>query len=607
MTPVVSLLVGVVVVLAITVLTGYFVAQEFAYMAVDRARLQSRAADGDVVAVRTLGITRRTSFMLSGAQLGITVTGLLVGYVAEPLIGQALGSLLTGGDTTTVSLAVGAVTALAFSTLVQMLFGELFPKNYAIARSERVAGQLSRSTRIYLTVFGPLIWLFDKAAETLLRALRIEPVHDVEHAATARDLERVVEASRESGDISPELSILLDRILDFPNRDVEHAMVSRVRVDVVRADTPVVEVRQLMAVGHTRYPVLDDQESILGVAHLRDVLDAGPATTLQAGSIARKALVLAESMALPDALRQLNGAGEHLACVVDEYGGFAGILTLEDLAEEIVGEITDEHDPDRPEYTPTPDDGVWVMAGDVHVDEVERSLLVDLPRGDYETIAGLVIHTVGALPEVGAEVDIELPLDPAELVHDREPRTRYVHAEVLAVENHVPSRLRLTMSDAATEDDRQEQTAMSGLSVTIWTIVIIALSAFFVAVEFALMAAKRHRLEDAAVTSRAARAALRNSAELSLLLAGSQLGITVCTLALGAITKPAVHHALTPLLESTGLSETVADVGGVRPRPADRHLPAPRGGRDGAEVVGDRAPGTLGDPAVTADAGVHGR
>ena len=180
MSPVVSLLVGVVVVLAITVATGYFVAQEFAYMTVDRARLQSRARSGDRAAARTLDITRRTSFMLSGAQLGITVTGLLVGYVAEPLIGQSLATLLSPGARTAWSVGIGGVVALGFSTVVQMLFGELLPKNYAIARSDAVASGLSASTSLYLTVFGPLIWVFDKAAELLLRAIRIEPVHDVD-------------------------------------------------------------------------------------------------------------------------------------------------------------------------------------------------------------------------------------------------------------------------------------------------------------------------------------------------------------------------------------------------------------------------------------------
>ena len=147
-----SLLLGLLVVLAITAATGYFVAQEFAYMAVDRSRLKARAAAGDNAAKRALDVTRRTSFMLSGAQLGITVTALLVGYVAEPLIGESVGTALGGaGVPTGVGVAVGTVAALLLSTVVQMLFGELFAKNLAISRPEPVALWLARSTQIYLT------------------------------------------------------------------------------------------------------------------------------------------------------------------------------------------------------------------------------------------------------------------------------------------------------------------------------------------------------------------------------------------------------------------------------------------------------------------------
>src|SRR5688500_7949374 len=267
---VLSLLLGVLVVLAITVVTGYFVAQEFAYMAVDRSALAARAAAGDTAAKRALAVTRRTSFMLSGAQLGITVTGLLVGYVAEPLIGESLGTLLGGvGIPTSVGVAVGAVLALLVATVVQMLFGELFPKNLAIARSEPVALRLARSTAIYLRVFGWLIWVFDQASNLLLRALRIEPVHDVEHSATARDLEHIVEDSRESGDLPVELSMMLDRILDFPRRTVEHAMIPRSRVDTVADTDTIGEVRERIAHGHSRYPVLtEDTQDVVGVVHV---------------------------------------------------------------------------------------------------------------------------------------------------------------------------------------------------------------------------------------------------------------------------------------------------------------------------------------------------
>jgi magnesium and cobalt exporter, CNNM family len=451
-TEVLSLLLGVVVVLGITVLTGYFVAQEFAYMAVDRSALAARAEAGDAIAERALGVTRRTSFMLSGAQLGITVTGLLVGYVAEPLIGESLGTLLGGvGVPTAVGVGIGAVLALLFSTVVQMLFGELFPKNLAIARPEPVARWLAASTTVYLKAFGWLIWVFDQASNLLLRALRIEPVHDVEHSATARDLEHIVEESRESGDLPAELSMLVDRILDFPDRDVEHAMIPRPRVDTVSDHETVGHLRAIMASGHSRYPVLDAATGdVAGVVHLADVLTAAEPDTAPVTAIARECLVVSTFTSLPDALRRLADTGNQLACVIDEYGGFAGVITLEDLAEELVGEITDEHDADvDPGYVPVEGDGVWEMPGDVHVDEVERALAVDLPRGHHQTIAGLVIAAAGTLPEPGTRLSIELPPDPADLVHVDDPGPRHLQVEVLAVERHVPSRIRLELADRA--------------------------------------------------------------------------------------------------------------------------------------------------------------
>lgn len=443
MTTILSLLLGLLVVLAITAATGYFVAQEFAYMAVDRSRLKALAAAGDPAAKRSLEVTRRTSFMLSGAQLGITVTGLLVGYVAEPLIGSALGDVLGGvGVPTAVGIAVGTVLALAFSTLLQMLFGELFPKNLSIARPEPVARRLSRSTLAYLRVTGPLIWVFDQSSNLLLRALRIEPVHDVEHSATPRDLEHIVAGSRETGDLPAELSVLLDRVLDFPTRDVEHAMVPRTRVDAVPAGADVADVRRLMSTGHSRYPVVDDQGAVLGVVHLGDVLDAAADADL--AGLTRAPLVVPTRMTLPDALDELTRTRNELAAVVDEYGGFVGVLTLEDLAEELVGELTDEHDEEEP--APVVDrSGALLVPGDLPVDELERTLDQDLPVGDYQTLAGLVIAEHGRLPEAGTVVEVRLPDDPGDLLRDDEAAPRWARLEVVAVENHVPAQVRVTL------------------------------------------------------------------------------------------------------------------------------------------------------------------
>jgi len=185
-TAVLTLLLGLVIIGLIIAANGYFVAQEFAYMSVDRNELRTRADNGDDKAKAALKVTNRTSFMLSGAQLGITVTGLLVGFIAEPLVGESLGVLLGGvGVPTAVSVGVGTVLALVVSTVVQMIFGELFPKNYTIAAPLKSSLAMARSTSIYLAVFGWLIRFFDVSSNALLRLLRIEPVEDVDSTATA--------------------------------------------------------------------------------------------------------------------------------------------------------------------------------------------------------------------------------------------------------------------------------------------------------------------------------------------------------------------------------------------------------------------------------------
>lgn len=442
MTWLLSLLIGLLVVLLITVATGYFVAQEFAYMAVDRSRLGARSAAGERAADRALSITRRTSFMLSGAQLGITVTGLLVGYVAEPLIGTAVGEALGGTLIPTgTGVLIGTVLALLVSTLIQMLFGELFPKNLAIARPEALATWLARSTSIYLAVFGWLITIFDMSSNVLLRILGIEPVHDVDHSATRRDLKHIVAESRESGELVDEDSLLLDRILDFPEQSVEHATVPRSRVDVVGAEMTLRQVRELMHSGHSRYPVLEADGHVVGTIDLLDVLAADDGVG-DLRTLLRKPVFVPESLPLPDAVRILSEHRTQIACVVDEYGGFAGIITMEDLGEELVGDIADEHDSAIEEIIDA-GDGTWTAPGRIPLDEVERALQRELPTTSAQTLSGLSIEHAKGFPEVGERIVIDLPVDPAEFAGAQSPRPARLLAEVLEVESHVPSRLRI--------------------------------------------------------------------------------------------------------------------------------------------------------------------
>jgi CBS domain containing-hemolysin-like protein len=437
LTALVDIGLGVLVVLLITAFTAYFVAQEFAYTAVNRSRLSARAEAGDSAAVRALAVTRRTSFMLSGAQLGITITGLLAGYLAEPLIGSGLAELLGMASVpSTVGVAVGAAVSLIFCTLVQMLFGELVPKNFAIAVPESAARALAMSTHWYLRLFGWLIWLFDQSSNLLLRVLRMEPVHDVEHSATARDLEHIVAVSRAAGDLPRDLSTLLDRVLDFPTRTAEHAMIPRTRVDTVRADETIDAVLTRMAAGHTRYPVVGEStDDLLGVIDLHALLGVDPAAA--AKSRCRPAVRVPSSLPLPATLKQLGDAGDEMALVIDEYGGFAGIVTVEDIAEELVGEIADEHDGTDVNVTERPDG--WVLPGDLHVDEAQRLIDQRLPDGDYQTVAGLLMHSFGRLPEVGDTVEIALPVDSADLVTESTARRKVLSATVRSVDRRVPA------------------------------------------------------------------------------------------------------------------------------------------------------------------------
>ncbi|WP_285733729.1 hemolysin family protein [Nocardiopsis sp. ATB16-24] len=458
MSTVLSIAFGALVVFLITVATGYFVAQEFGYMAVDRSRLRARAAAGDTGAKRALDITGRTSFMLSGAQLGITVTGLLVGYVAEPMIGQGVGELLGGvGVPSGTGVAVGTVLALLFSTIVQMIFGELFPKNLAIARPEPVARWLALSTGIYLKIFGPVIWLFDQAAIMLLKAVRIEPVEDVQHAATPHDLESIIAESRESGDLPAELSTLLDRTLDFHERTAGHAMIPRPEVTTVEEDEPVSRVVELMASGHSRFPVLGQGvDDIVGVICLRDVLVLGDRdlSEVNVRQVARETVMVPASLPLPVLLDRLREAEEEFACVVDEYGGLAGVVTTEDLAEELVGEIADEHTPEEESPAYLEGEGSYLVPGALHIDEVERLIGHDLPAGDYETVGGLVIHELHRLPKVGDSALIHLPR-PAS-AHEDDPDMALT-LTVNTVQRHVPHTVELRLREAA-GSERQVRT-----------------------------------------------------------------------------------------------------------------------------------------------------
>jgi magnesium and cobalt exporter, CNNM family len=444
----VLILYGLLTILALTAATGYFVAQEFAYLAVDRGRLRAMADEGDAKAERAYHITERLSFMLSGAQFGITVTALLAGYVAEPLLGSGLADLIgVTGVPEGVSLSISVALALVIATIVQMVFGELFPKNLAIAKPEVLAKALSRSTLVYLKIAGPVIRMFDTIANRLLRSINIEPVEELPQGATADDLQRIIDDSEAGGHLDPELSLLLDRGLDFRELTAGQAMTPRVDVQTLRCTDMVSAVVDRLDTGRSRFPVLGDGiDDLRGVVGLAEVLTvpAGQRTGTEVGTIVSPPILVPESLALPGVLERLRSERRQLACVLDEFGGFAGIITLEDLAEELVGEIQDEDD--LAETTPEQGtDGSWVVPARLRIDEVADQTGIQLPEDDaYETVSGLVLQRLGRIPRAGDEVTVTLA---AHSLDDDPPPPTELTIKVLDLARHVPRTVRMTPAE----------------------------------------------------------------------------------------------------------------------------------------------------------------
>ncbi|MER7542067.1 hemolysin family protein [Actinomadura sp.] len=424
---------GVLAVILLTAATGYFVAQEFAYVAADRATLEQAAARGDTAARRAVKVISRVSFMLSGAQLGITMTTLVVGFIAKPALAELIRPLLEvagvpAGATGAIALATGFVLA----TLIQMLLGELFPKNLALARAESLARALAASTLVYLAVAGPVIRLFDRSAERLLRAVGVEPVEELHSGATLEELGDIIGKSHSAGHLPADLSRLLERALSFGELTADEVMVPRPQVRTLPATATAADLIALIReTGHSAYPVYGTEvDDVVGVAGVREVADdtLDPATPV--GEIARPALLVPGSQPLYGVIEHMRESRQEFACVVDEYGGLAGILTFEDVAEELVGEITDETDGLAEAPTSGPD-GSWVVDAGMRIDEVGRLTGLDLPEGDaYDTLGGLVMAELRRLPSAGDRITVGLDTGSVEL-------------EVVSVARRVAEKIRI--------------------------------------------------------------------------------------------------------------------------------------------------------------------
>lgn len=444
------ILVGVVVLLIGA--NAIFVAAEFAFITVDRPAVRTAAAAGDRGALSLQRALSKLSTQLSGAQLGITLTSLITGFIAEPSIAALLRGPLQGlGIPESAALATSLTLAFLIATLAQMVFGELVPKNWALAEPLRLGKLVAGPQRFFTFISKPLLFVLQGSSNGLLRLVGVTPQEELEGARTAEELAAMAARSAQEGTLEGEVARRVIKSVRLGDRYASDAMTPRSHVAFLSSDQTVADVLlHSVETGFSRFPVIGESvDEVLGIAHFKDALTIPRADRARTPvtAIIRTAVEVPSAMALDDALEQLRG-GLQTAIVVDEYGGTHGLLTLEDIVEELVGEIDDEHD------TPVPlmrdlGDGRRMLSGLVRPDEIDD---LDLPEGvNSETLGGLIIEELGRFPEVGDTVEIAAR-DRVNVDDDGLPRPVIVQLTVMHLDDRRIDRLTLQVREPGDAD-----------------------------------------------------------------------------------------------------------------------------------------------------------
>ncbi|WP_329570830.1 hemolysin family protein [Kitasatospora sp. NBC_01266] len=392
---------------------GLFVAAEFSFVTVDRGSVERAAQAGDRRAVGLRKALHRLSFELSGAQLGITITSLVVGMLAEPALTTLLGPVFSGlGVPSGTATGLAVVVGLLVATVLQMVIGELVPKNWAISRPLQVARAVAAPQRLFSIVCRPLIAVLNGCANRLVRAFGMEPMEQLGHARTPGELAFLARHSARAGAIEEDAALLFVRTLNLAELTAESVMTPRVDVAALQHDATAADVVNLTrATGFSRFPVyLDSLDEVTGTITLKDAL-AVPAerrAEVRIAELAGPPLLVPETLPAERLLEQLRRR-QPMAIVIDEYGGTAGVVTLEDIVEELVGEVRDEHDPgSAPELLAVPPVAgapAWLADGRARIDQL-AGIGLNAPHGPYETLAGLLADLLGRIPAPGDQVSL---------------------------------------------------------------------------------------------------------------------------------------------------------------------------------------------------------
>lgn len=399
---------------ALITANGLFVAAEFSLVTVDRPAVDAAVHAGDRRSKSVSRALKSLSFQLSGAQLGITLTALLTGFLATPALAPLFSPFL--GPFGAAATGIAVTIAMIVANILSMLFGELVPKNAALARPFTVARAVAWPHRAFSRGFAWLITILNGSANWIIRRMGIEPQEELATARSPAELRLLAAMSARAGMLSRDTAVLLQRTLRFGDRRAAEAMTPRVDLTALPAQASVQDlIRASIDTGISRFPVYEGTtDQIMGVAQLTDVLGVSPAqrASTPLRTVAREPVFVSEHLDLNTLATRLTESRADLAVVIDEYGGTDGIVTVEDLAEELVGEIADEHDLEHPDAEP----GTYMEAtgatthlllGDLHADEVAEQTGFRMPEGPYETLAGFLMAQLGHIPAYGETVDYE--------------------------------------------------------------------------------------------------------------------------------------------------------------------------------------------------------
>ncbi|WJV48964.1 hemolysin family protein [Streptomyces flavofungini] len=434
--------------LLLTLACAVFVAAEFSLTTVERGDLERAAEAGERGAHSALRAVRRLTFQLSGAQLGITVTSLVIGMLAEPSLAALLRGPLEAAGLGVAASPAATVLGVTVSTVILMVVGELVPKNWAISRPLAVAKVVATPQRGFTAAFGPFIHHLNNTANRFVRRFGLEPAEELAFARTPDELVALARHSAAEGALEADSAELFVRTLHLSELTAENVMTPRVDVRALEAHATAADAANLThATGLSRFPVYRDTlDEVIGTVHIRDILALDPdkQQLTPVTDLTSEPLLVPDSLPADRLLERLRAA-RTMAVVIDEYGGTAGVATVEDIVEEVVGEVRDEHDPvEVPDLVPAApgQDGraVWEADGGVRVDQL-GAIGLAAPEGPYETVAGLIATRLARIPAVGDTVD----LDSWSLA-------------VEAVEHHRADRVRITapvrQGDTALEEAR---------------------------------------------------------------------------------------------------------------------------------------------------------